>query len=81
MDELQRQVERDRELQLQTANLIRLLKDADLEQLRAAAEANDVDAIAAVLGVPPEEIEELVSFFVGRADQYGQFPDLRRFKP
>jgi hypothetical protein len=64
---------------------MRLLADrlsrADLEQLRQAAEGNDLEAIAKALGLQSvARLDDLDMTLWQRAQHYKRYPDLRRFR-
>ena len=81
VDDLKREVERDAELQDATRYLADLLSRADLDQLREAAERNDLDAIAKALDLPSvDRLEALAAFLRDRADHYKRYPDLERYR-
>ena len=80
MDDLKRELQQDSELQ----DAIRLLTDrlstANLDKLQAAAERNDLEAIAKALDLPSvSRLEALASFLRDRANHYKRYPDLEQF--
>lgn len=82
MDDLKRELQKDSELQDTIRSLLNRLSTADLDELQAAANRNDLEAIAKVLNLPSaDRLEVLASFLKDRANHYKRYPDLKQFAP
>lgn len=75
---LRRAVRFDEELAVAGARIAELISAADKEQLRAASESGDDEAVAKVLGTSVDELSHLQSLLHERAERLAaEFPELR----
>jgi hypothetical protein len=80
MDDLERELKQDADLQDAIRFLADRLGNANLDELQAAAERNDLEAIAKALDLPSvDRLEALAAFLRQRAEHYKQYPDLEHF--